>query len=247
MDYFENNILNCQSLWRNITFINFNFNNSHSWEWWFSKISYLMMLKFIIFIFLISILCIILFIIGCFIYIDKNFLFILSSSVVQFLFVKHKYIKYKYYEFLYFSTVLAFLVKLSIFLVHLWLPKAQVETLVSFFINVAGIILKLEGHRLLRVIYFIQFTELKYNYIWVSISLVAGVLVSLICLRQIYLKPFIAYFSIAHIGITRFNYNPLYRYLWTLYFRNCSWIMFFRIFLFAKYFLWANRKTWFIS
>ncbi|SPP90471.1 nad4-1_a, partial (mitochondrion) [Drosophila guanche] len=39
------------------------------------------------------------------------------------------------------------------------------------------------------------------SFVWISISLVGGVLVSLICLRQTDLKSLIAYSSVAHMGI----------------------------------------------
>nr|YP_010691246.1 NADH dehydrogenase subunit 4 [Drosophila paulistorum]WBU93792.1 NADH dehydrogenase subunit 4 [Drosophila paulistorum] len=105
------------------------------------------------------------------------------------------------YDLLYFCMLCAFLVKMPMFLVHLWLPKAHVEAPVSGSMILAGIMLKLGGYGLLRVLSVLQLMNLKYGFIWISISLVGGVLVSFVCLRQTDLKALIAYSSVAHMGI----------------------------------------------
>jgi NADH-ubiquinone oxidoreductase chain 4 len=46
----------------------------------------------------------------------------------------------------YFFFIFAFLVKLPIFCVHLWLPKAHVEAPVAGSIMLAGLLLKLGGY-----------------------------------------------------------------------------------------------------
>jgi len=106
-----------------------------------------------------------------------------------------------YYRLFYLTIIFAFLVKIPIFLVHLWLPKAHVEAPVAGSMILAGVLLKLGGYGLLRVYPFLSDLGSFYNNLWISIRLVGGVLISLICLRQIDLKSLIAYSSVAHMGI----------------------------------------------
>lgn len=102
---------------------------------------------------------------------------------------------------IYFCLIIAFLVKMPIFFVHLWLPKAHVEAPVSGSIILAGVLLKLGGYGLLRVYILIQSLAIKFNIIFYVISLVGGVLISLVCLIQVDIKALIAYSSVAHMGV----------------------------------------------
>nr|YP_010620936.1 NADH dehydrogenase subunit 4 [Bundoksia longissima]WAX39267.1 NADH dehydrogenase subunit 4 [Bundoksia longissima] len=104
------------------------------------------------------------------------------------------------YILFYLCMIMAFLVSMPMFLVHLWLPKAHVEAPVSGSMILAGVLLKLGGYGMLRV-FMILITFYKFNYILISISLVGGMIVSLICMRQTDLKSLIAYSSVAHMGM----------------------------------------------
>nr|YP_010718938.1 NADH dehydrogenase subunit 4 [Parnassius orleans]AIT70901.1 NADH dehydrogenase subunit 4 [Parnassius nomion]AJR33136.1 NADH dehydrogenase subunit 4 [Parnassius nomion]WDQ44541.1 NADH dehydrogenase subunit 4 [Parnassius orleans]WDV10671.1 NADH dehydrogenase subunit 4 [Parnassius orleans] len=112
---------------------------------------------------------------------------------------------------LYMSMIMAFLVKMPMYFLHLWLPKAHVEAPVSGSMILAGIMLKLGGYGLLRILILFQNISMKMNFIWIIISLMGGLYISLNCFCQVDMKSLIAYSSVAHMslvisGIMTMNY-----------------------------------------
>nr|WNN67218.1 NADH dehydrogenase subunit 4 [Colasposoma dauricum] len=102
---------------------------------------------------------------------------------------------------LYFCLNMVFMVKMPMFFIHLWLPKAHVEAPVSGSMILAGVMLKLGGYGMIRLMKIFIPICLKLNFIFIIVSMVGGFIVSLICLRQSDMKSLIAYSSVSHMAL----------------------------------------------
>nr|WNV22570.1 NADH dehydrogenase subunit 4 [Psylliodes kiesenwetteri] len=103
--------------------------------------------------------------------------------------------------FMYLCMNLVFFVKIPMFFLHLWLPKAHVEAPVAGSMILAGIMLKLGGYGLLRLMVIFQVFMNTWNMMIIIISLIGGFIISLICMRQSDMKSLIAYSSVSHMGL----------------------------------------------
>nr|AOY39806.1 NADH dehydrogenase subunit 4 [Phloeotribus sp. BMNH 1047247] len=102
---------------------------------------------------------------------------------------------------IYLFVSMFFFVKIPMFLVHLWLPKAHVEAPVSGSMILAGVLLKLGGYGLFRLMKLMMYMGMKFNFIFISISMIGSIYISLMCLRQSDMKSLIAYSSVSHMGL----------------------------------------------
>uniref|UniRef100_A0A3G1DL89 NADH-ubiquinone oxidoreductase chain 4 n=1 Tax=Bagarius yarrelli TaxID=175774 RepID=A0A3G1DL89_BAGYA len=99
------------------------------------------------------------------------------------------------------ACLIAFLVKMPLYGVHLWLPKAHVEAPVAGSMVLAAVLLKLGGYGMMRMMVILDPLSKDLVYPILALALWGVIMTGSICLRQTDLKSLIAYSSVSHMGL----------------------------------------------
>jgi len=132
------------------------------------------------------------------VYIFKIYIFRMS---LKFDIIKVVIVYYNFgvWEFLIIFT--SFFIKIPIYLIHIWLPKAHVEAPVYGSIILAGILLKIGSYGIIRLLEIFYKIVSNYRYLIFRVRIVGSLLISLRCIVQVDIKRLVAYSSVVHINL----------------------------------------------
>nr|QID02677.1 NADH dehydrogenase subunit 4 [Macoma balthica] len=94
------------------------------------------------------------------------------------------------------------LVKIPVYFVHSWLPKAHVEAPISGSMILAGVMLKMGLYGLCRMLSVFGFLSSGLSTVLMSVCIIGGLICSLTCFCIYDVKMIIAYSSITHMGLS---------------------------------------------
>jgi len=131
-------------------------------------------------------------------YIFKIYIF---RMTLKFDLIKIIMIYYFFGVWEFFIIFTSFFIKIPIYIIHIWLPKAHVEAPVYGSMILAGILLKIGRYGIIRLVEIFFKIVINYRYLIFRVRVIGRFLVSLGCLVQVDIKRLVAYSSVVHINL----------------------------------------------
>jgi NADH-quinone oxidoreductase subunit M len=101
---------------------------------------------------------------------------------------------------IFFMILTAFAVKLPVFPLHTWLPDAHTDAPTAASVMLAGVLIKMGGYGMIRVVSFFPDVARQYALILVILAIIGVLYGAAVTMRQTDFKRLIAYSSISHMG-----------------------------------------------
>jgi len=131
-------------------------------------------------------------------YIFKIYIY---RMTLKFDLIKVIIVNYDFGVWEFFIIFTSFFIKIPIYIIHIWLPKAHVEAPVYGSIILAGILLKMGRYGIIRLVEIFFKTIVNYRYLIFGVRIIGRLLIRLRCLVQTDIKRLVAYSSVVHINL----------------------------------------------